>query len=301
LKTVALAVLVAFAVFFVIYRLSTWRPLLDAIDVDGVGDPAALPLLMFLFGSGINVTSLLTNWVSRRFERICDVDALEFTRDASAFIETMHALALRNLGELDPSWWHRIRSSHPPPAERLALADWWRTQRKITVLFTDIEESTALVERLGDRAWYELLSDHDEIVRGKVAEHRGTEVDSAGDGYLLVFEDAGEALLCAIEIQRDLEDYAGFHPDAHVRVRMGLHTGEVIRRGKQVYGRDVHLAARVAAQARGGEIAVSGAVRDVLADAGRFTFGRPYELELKGLAGTHRVHAVDWGLDSPVT
>lgn len=298
LKSIALASVVSLALFVALKALSAWSDLLDLVGADGFGDPTALPLVMTLFGIGSSALGLLTSWQTRAQERQADFDSLEFTRDAKTFLDTHLGLALRNLAELEPSWWHRVRATHPPAAERLALGKWWQAQRLVTVLFTDIEESTLIIERLGDEGWFSIRRDHDEIVRGKVAEHRGQEIDAAGDGFLVVFEDAGEALLCAVEVQRDLEDHNRTNPEARIRVRMGLHSGEVIRKDKAVFGRAVNLAARVASQAAGGEILVSDAVKTALEGAGRFTFTDERAVELKGLSGQHLLHRVDWALSS---
>ncbi len=286
-RGIALSALVSLAIFALLGWASRSRTVLDLLGVRRFDDPASLPFVLLVLTLASAVTNVVTSWQARAFERQADVDSLEFTRDAKTFMDAHRGLALRNLGELDPSWWHRVQSTHPPAAERLALGTRWQAQRIVTVLFTDIVGSTELIERIGDAAWYEVRRDHDEIVRARVKEHRGTEVDSAGDGFLLVFDDAGEALLCAIAVQRDIAERTDLN------VRMGLHTGEVVRKDNAVFGRDVHVAARVSALAEGGQILVTGAVADALQTAGRFVFGPGREVELKGLSGTQRVHVAE--------
>jgi class 3 adenylate cyclase len=117
---------------------------------------------------------------------------------------------------------------------------------------------------------------------------------------MLVFPDAREALACAVAIQRELSSSEA-PDDERVRVRMGMHTGEAIREEGDFFGRSVILAARIAAQACGGEILVSEALKEHAetgagdeADANGFDFGAERELELKGLAGTHRVFRTQW-------
>jgi hypothetical protein len=96
-----------------------------------------------------------------------------------------------------------------------------------TILFTDIEGSTQLTERLGDREWMTLLRQHNEIVREQSAKYSGFEVKSQGDGFMLAFASARDAVRCAIGIQRALAER---HPEAdELRVRIGLHTGEPVR------------------------------------------------------------------------
>jgi class 3 adenylate cyclase len=155
----------------------------------------------------------------------------------------------------------------------------------VTLLFSDIEGSTELNERLGDDRWLAVLEDHNAIVRRALAAHRGREVKSQGDGFMLAFQDPADGLDCAVAMQRSFARRNADRPEAEIRVRMGLHAGPAIRRGDDFFGRNVVVAARIAAHAQGGEILVSDAV-----GAG----GEPMELALKGLKGTQRVHRVPW-------
>jgi class 3 adenylate cyclase len=110
---------------------------------------------------------------------------------------------------------------------------------------------------------------------------------------MLAFASPNSAVSCAIAIQRGLVASDAV-PDEPVRVRMGLHTGEAIRERDDFFGRNVVLAARIAAEAEGGEILVSSLVRDRVEADGNIAFDGGREVELKGLAGVHRVHSVDW-------
>jgi adenylate cyclase len=140
------------------------------------------------------------------------------------------------------------------------------------------------------------LRAHDTLVRDAVAAHGGTVVKSAGDGYMIVFSDAKAAVACAVALQRGHEDHDFGLDVGTVRVRMGSHVGEVIREGDDFFGRTVILAARVAAQAAGGEVLVSDTVAvsvGDLADRG-IKFGPPRGVELKGIRGTQTVHPLEW-------
>jgi eukaryotic-like serine/threonine-protein kinase len=159
----------------------------------------------------------------------------------------------------------------------------------VTILFSDIENSTVLTERLGDERWLEVLRAHNSVFRDRIRAHRGFEVKSQGDGFMLVFPNPAQALRCALEIQQELAARSEAMPDAPIRVRMGLHTGEVVHEEGDVFGRNVILAARIAARAQGGEILVSEAMRDAASGDG-VNFDNGTELELKGLTGTHRVY-----------
>jgi class 3 adenylate cyclase len=166
----------------------------------------------------------------------------------------------------------------------------------VAILFSDIEDSTVLTERLGDERWLQLLREHNSIFREQVSRHDGYEVKSQGDGFMLAFPDPCEALECAIDVQRAFAERERNDSGEPLRVRMGLHTGEVISEEGDYFGKNVILAARIAAQALGGEILVSEELREVASrgngDGLRFDAGR--ELELKGLAGRHRVYRAEW-------
>jgi class 3 adenylate cyclase len=125
-----------------------------------------------------------------------------------------------------------------------------------TFLFTDIVRSTNLVEAIGDEAWLDLLAWHDQTLRSLFAKHRGEEIDHAGDGFFVVFDEPALAIECAVAIQRTLAAHRRTHGFAPT-VRIGLHTADATRSGKRFTGRGVHEAARIAALADGGEILAS--------------------------------------------
>jgi len=129
----------------------------------------------------------------------------------------------------------------------------------VTLLFSDIEASTALVRRLGEN-YDALLADHFAILRSAIAQHGGVEVNTDGDAMFAVFPDATEAMEACVTAQRALASHA-WPPDAAPRVRMGLHTGDVRRGGRDYVGLAVHQAARVAAVAHGGQVVCSATTR----------------------------------------
>jgi class 3 adenylate cyclase len=162
----------------------------------------------------------------------------------------------------------------------------------VTMLFTDIEASTALNERVGDVRWLELLRAHHAVVREQVQAHGGYEVKAQGDGFMIAFPSARRAVQCARAIQQAIGTHLAEHPDGPIRLRIGLHTGEAIREEADFYGKNVVLAARIADQAHGGEILASSVVRQLTESAGDVRFENERELELDGLAGTHTVYRV---------
>ena len=162
----------------------------------------------------------------------------------------------------------------------------------VTILFSDIEGSTALNERLGDVRWLELLRAHNRLVRDQVQACGGFEVKSQGDGFMIAFPSARRAIQCAQAIQDAVATELDEHPDGPVRVRIGLHTGEAIRQESDFYGKNVVIAARIADQARGGEILASSVVKQLTESAGDVEFKDEREMELAGLAGSHAVYKV---------
>ena len=161
-----------------------------------------------------------------------------------------------------------------------------------TFMFTDIVTSTDLVGVIGDEAWGEVLQWHDRELRSAFANHRGETVNSTGDGFFVAFEAAGDAIECAVDIQRRLAKHRrehGFSPT----VRIGLHTAEATRHMGDYRGRGVHVAARVGAAAIGGEVLASRATLEA-AGAVRFGVSDPRELTLKGVDEPVEARSVTW-------
>ena len=134
----------------------------------------------------------------------------------------------------------------------------------VTYLFTDIEGSTRLVHRLGDR-FDQLLAVHNELIRAAIATSGGTEVSTEGDAFFAVFPTAPLAVAAAVDAQRALATEA-WPEDAQIRVRMGLHTGEGRLGGDNYAGVDVHRAARIAGAGHGGQVLLSEATRALVAN-----------------------------------
>jgi class 3 adenylate cyclase len=150
-----------------------------------------------------------------------------------------------------------------------------------TVLFTDIVDSTKQAEAAGDRKWRSILEAHHTAVRSQLQRHRGREVKTTGDGFLALFDGPARAVHCAREIVLAVRPLG-------LGVRAGVHTGEVEMMGDDVGGIAVHIAARVAARARTGEVLASSTVRDLVAGAG-LKFVEQGPVELKGLSEPMRL------------
>jgi class 3 adenylate cyclase len=154
-----------------------------------------------------------------------------------------------------------------------------------TILFTDIVESTKLAAAAGDRRWHELLDDHDRMADRQVHRFGGRRVKSTGDGMVATFDGPARAIQCGTAL-RDGARQLGLH------VRVGLHTGEVERRGGDVAGIAVHIAARVQSCAQPGEVWVSRTVADLVAGSDT-AFSDRGEHDLKGVPGRWQLFSVD--------
>ena len=192
-------------------------------------------------------------------------DHLPWVGDSSAIVHHVEQFLTR--------LWERGAWSEPEP-ERVVS----------TMLFTDIVGSTERLTALGDAAWSDLVREHHAIVRRTLARFRGRELDTAGDGFFASFDGPGRAIRCAREIVEAVHDLG-------LDVRAGLHTGECELIDGKVGGIAVHIGARVAAQARPGEVLVSGTVKDLVAGS-KLEFADRGFAELKGVPGRWRLYAL---------
>lgn len=184
------------------------------------------------------------------------------------------------------------------------LAGWARVERpdlvritadgRVVLVFSDIEGSTARNESLGDREWVKVLERHNALIERRVADHRGYVVKNQGDGFMIAFGEPADALRCSVSVQRALQQDTDRWDG--IRVRMGAHVGTSVRRGDDLFGLDVVLAARIADQADGGEILVSDALRDSVGELDDIGFDVPRQVELKGLRGTQTVYPVHFSI-----
>jgi class 3 adenylate cyclase len=182
------------------------------------------------------------------------------------------------------------------------LADWAEVERpdlarvtpdgRVVILFSDIEESTALNERIGDRAWVKLIGAHDKLVHELVERRSGHMVKSQGDGFMIAFARAEQAVRCGIDVQHALHKDSKRKRHQEIRVRIGIHMGRSVRRGDDLFGRNVAMAVRVAGQASGAQILVSEPVRDAVRDCDDISFDDGREVELKGFSGNYRLFSV---------
>ena len=159
----------------------------------------------------------------------------------------------------------------------------------VTIAFTDIESSSVLLDRVGDAAFMRVLGWHDRIVREAAEQQNGFIVKSQGDGFMLAFPSAALALRATVTMRERIK--AGFE-GLPVRIRVGLHSGEAIKRSDDFYGRTVVIAARIGSLALGNEILASDLVYALARGLGTFNFGPPRPAALKGLEGSFDLYPV---------
>lgn len=158
-------------------------------------------------------------------------------------------------------------------------------------MFTDIVNSTNLVEAMGDESWRHLLRWHNQKLAALVTDHEGEVVQTTGDGFFVTFDTSRDAIECAVAIQRALDEHRrthGFSP----RVRIGLHSAEATRENTDWSGVGVHAAARIGALADGDEILISRGTADAAEDD--FPVSEPRSVSLKGISEPVEVVAVEW-------
>ena len=153
-----------------------------------------------------------------------------------------------------------------------------------TVMFTDVVGSTEQLAQHGDRRWQQLLDNHDAVVRHEIERFRGREIHTTGDGFVATFDGPGRAIRCAGAVRDALQELG-------IRVRIGLHTGEIERRGDDIGGIAVHIAQRIQALAQPGEVLASSTVKDLVAGSGHHVHG-PRHTRAQGctrrMASLHR-------------
>jgi class 3 adenylate cyclase len=178
--------------------------------------------------------------------------------------------------------------------QRAAIGRMAADDGTVTIMFSDIEGSTALNASLGDARWVRVLAAHDELVETYVEKYRGLIVKTQGDGHMVVFSTPDLALQAALDIQRAFGAKWNHSRELRrtpVKVRIGLHTGTAIERDGDYLGQNVALAARVTARAAGGEILVTSEVAE--ACAGDYVFAPAGAAELKGFEGEHALWRVE--------
>jgi len=186
--------------------------------------------------------------------------------------------------ELEEEWLWRPDSGEDPPPVASAFR---------TILFTDMEGSTALTQRLGDEGAMRIQRTHDTIIREALRGHGGKEVKHTGDGIMACFASVARAVECAIAVQKVLAAHNQEKPDATLRVRIGLSAGEPVAEREDLFGAAVQQAARICAHADPECILVPNVVRE-LCIGKQIPFLDRGDAVLKGFEDPVRVYEVPW-------
>jgi len=222
----------------------------------------------------------------------------EFAREARRAAAEMHRQAhAAKAARRQERWDSRGRGVHghgPSEAPKPSGPE----RKWVTVMFTDIANSTGLTEDLGDDEWSRILSGHRELVRNLFVAHGGDIVGTQGDGCLGRFPTPAEAVLCAVEVQKEIAQ-TRHDTKFPLQVRIGVHAGEAVQEDGDIIGRVVNVAARVTSETQPGEILVTEPVADYL--GGQLRFEDRGLRELRGLTQPRHLLAVRWEDDSAVT
>jgi class 3 adenylate cyclase len=162
----------------------------------------------------------------------------------------------------------------------------------ITLMLSDIADAGSVAQRIGPERWEQLLHDHHVLVEQLVGSYAGQVTKFDGDGFVASFHSAHACLHAAVELKRAFAEIATAVDEGIVGLRIGLHSGFVIPNPDQPQGRNFVLAARIAGQAKAGEILVSSSLKQYTEGDRRFLFEPHGEYHFKGLVGEHTVYSV---------
>jgi adenylate cyclase len=207
--------------------------------------------------------------------------------DMRAVLDTMAEFVGAPGKRLDAGHDPHDHDAEPPKPAAAVLAGFR------TIMFTDMEGSTALTQRLGDAEAQSLVRLHNAIVGEALAMHGGTQVKHTGDGIMASFLTSSSAVECAITIQRAFARHNDANPVEALNVRVGINAGEPVAEGDDLFGTAVQLAARVCSRAQPGEVITTDVVRQLVAGKG-FLFADHGEAELRGFEDLVRLYEVRW-------
>jgi len=177
----------------------------------------------------------------------------------------------------------RVEDREDTPIEGSELVE------QATIVFSDIVSSTDLVAQLGDAAARDVFLKHDKIVRDQIKKHGGRELQNLGDGFMLSFESASAAIKCACDIQKEISRNI-----ASIKVRIGINTGEVVRReGRHPFGQAVVIASRIVSRAKEEQIFVSDVTRHLASGSG-FPFVERGRFKPKGFTESMKLYEESW-------
>ncbi len=178
----------------------------------------------------------------------------------------------------------------PVPAKETLIDSAFRT-----IMFTDMKDSTAITTRLGDARALELFRTHNSLTRDALSQHHGREIQHTGDGFLISFNSASNAVACAIGIQQSFAVHNESHPDTPINVRIGICAGEPVEEDHRLFGSTIQLTSRICDQAEPDQILVASVIRDLCLGK-KFVFADQGETRLKGFDQPQKIYEVQWQL-----
>jgi class 3 adenylate cyclase len=241
---------------------------------------------------------LMTYWFDEsRGAIFCLIDA-PAKEKVRQLHEEAHGSVPHKIVEVDPeaveAFLGRITDPKPYSAVSHTTADETQVDSAFrTIMFTDMKDSTAITTRLGDSEAIELFRTHNALTRDVLAQHNGSEIQHTGDGFMVSFTAASQAVGCGIAIQRALLDHNQKHPEANINVRIGICAGEPVEEDQRLFGSTVQLTSRICDKAEPDQILVAPVVRDLCLGK-QFTFADKGEYTLKGFDQPLRMYEVDW-------
>lgn len=240
---------------------------------------------------------LLTYWFDEtRGSAFCLMDAPEKER-VSALHADAHGSIPNKIIEVDPQAVEAFLGSiedRLPPAETGPVADDPPVNPAFRVImFTDMKDSTAITTQLGDDAALFHFRTHNSISREMLKKHHGREIQHTGDGFMVSFTSATNAVACAVDMQRAFADHNQGHPDTPINVRIGICAGEPVEEDQRLFGSTVQLTARICSHCEPDRILVAPVVRDLCVGK-PFSFVDIGEARFKGFTEPQRLFEVAW-------
>lgn len=241
---------------------------------------------------------LMTYWFDEsRGSAFCLIDA-PAKEKVRQLHEEAHGSVPHKIVEVNPeaveAFLGRIEDPEPSPVgPRASSGETQMDSAFRTIMFTDMKDSTAITTRLGDNEAIELFRTHNALTRDALAQYNGREIQHTGDGFMVSFTAASQAVECAIAVQKSMHAHNQRHPDTNINVRIGVCAGEPVEEDQRLFGSTVQLTARICDTAQPDQILVAPVIRDLCLGK-QFAFKDQGEFDLKGFDQPQRMYEVQW-------
>ena len=211
--------------------------------------------------------------------------------------EEAHGSVPHKIMEVDPeaveAFLGRIEDPQPAVSGAVPADESYVDSAFRTIMFTDMKDSTAITTRLGDKEAIEVFRTHNALIRERLVLHNGREIQHTGDGFMVSFTAASQAVDCAITIQQALSTHNQKRPQAGINVRIGICAGEPVEEDQRLFGSTVQLTSRICDKAEPDQILVAPVIKDLCLGK-PFTFADVGEHNLKGFDQPLRMYEVQW-------